>query len=171
MLRKGSRRVRLQPVRGSAPVDKGAADQVPKLLSATQVKRLARQGCETFLLSVSRLDAGEQQEAQPVSGGTGTSGGLQPVRDWIQDNIDVFPDQLPDGLPPERGTGHAIPLEPGSKPVFGPVYRASPAEKREIERHVKEYVGKGFMEQSDSPHASPVIFVVKKDGTLRMCVD
>lgn len=42
--------------------------------------------------------------------------------------------QLPDGLPPERGVGHTIPQLPGSKPVYGPLYRLSPAEKVEVER-------------------------------------
>lgn len=49
--------------------------------------------------------------------------------------------------------------------------RLSPAEKPEVERQVEEYLAQGLIETSKSSHASPVIFVAKKDGTLRMCVD
>ena len=83
----------------------------------------------------------------------------------------MFPDKLSEGLPPDRGVGHTIPLEPGSKPTYGPMYRLSPAERREVEKQVKEYLAQGFIENSKSSHPSPVIFVATKDGTLRMCVD
>ena len=58
---------------------------------------------------------------------------LQSISDFVQANKDVFHDKLPAGLPPDRGVGHTIPLEPGSKPTYGPMYRLSPAERREVE--------------------------------------
>ena len=165
--------VPLTPETASAG-DKDATDGVPKHLSAVQVKRALRAGCDSFLVSVSKVDD-SQEDASSGSGVAGaSSSGLKPVSEWVQDNIDVFPAQLPEGLPPERGVGqtsHTIPLEPGSKPTFGPMYRLSPAEKLEVERQVTDYIKKGFVERSKSSHASPVIFVAKKDGTLRMCVD
>ena len=152
--------------------DKGVAGSVPGLLSAMQVKRAVRSGCKTFLVSISKVAEGQQKGLQQPGTGTKASGsGISSIDDLIQANKDVFPDQLPDGLPPDRDTGHTIPLEPGSKPTFGPMYRLSPAERREVERQVKEYLAKGFIETSKSSHASLVIFVAKKDGTLRMCVD
>ena len=85
---------------------------------------------------------------------------------------DILTDELPAGVPPERpGAGEVIPLEPGSRPVYRPPYRLSPAEKEEVGRTVAELLEKGFIKPSTSPFGSPVLFVGKKDGTLRMCVD
>ena len=144
-----------------------AAGAVPKHLSAVQVKRALRQGCESFLVIVRKVDGAEEPDRSDLGAGGSSSGG----EEWVQDNIDVFPAQLPDGLPPERGVGHTIPQLPGSKPVYGPLYRLSPAEKVEVERQVTDYIKKGLVQKSKSNHASPVIFVAKKDGTLRMCVN
>ena len=55
--------------------------------------------------------------------------------------------------------------------MYGPMYRLSPAERREVEKQVKEYLAQDFIENSKSSHAPPVVFVAKKDGTLRMCID
>ena len=135
-----------------------------------QLKRAVRAGCESFLVSINKVD--EEQTGGPHgSGPTVASGTLEPLQDIPNAHKDVFPEQLPDGLPPDRSTGHTVPLEPGSKPTFGPVYKLSPAEKREVERQVTEYLKKGFIEDSKSSHVSPVIFVAKKDGSLRVCVD
>lgn len=121
---KGSRKVTLAPDHTASAGDKGVADSVPRYLSAVQVKRALRDGCDSFLVSVSKVDE-SQEDVTSGSGGTeASSSGLKPVSEWVQDNIDVFPAQLPDGLPPERGVGHTIPLMPGSEPTFGPMYRA-----------------------------------------------
>ena len=85
---------------------------------------------------------------------------------------DILTNELPAGVPPEMpGAGEVIPLEPGSRPVYRPPYRLSPTEKEEVVRTVAELLEKGFIKPSTSPLGSPVLFVGKKDGTLRMCVD
>ena len=89
----------------------------------------------------------------------------------LREFADVFPEQLPPGLPPERPVGHAIPLQPGAGPVCRPMYRYSPAELEEIKRQLTDYLAKGHIEPSCSPFGAPVLFVEKKDGGLRMCVD
>jgi hypothetical protein len=93
------------------------------------------------------------------------------VRKLVADFDDVFPDELPSGLPPVRDTSHSIVLEPGSKPTWRPMYRLSPLEFTEMTKQVTGMLDKGWLERSDSPFAAPVLFVSKKDGTLRMCVD
>ena len=171
---KGQKKVTLTSDCKASAGDEGVAEAVPKLLSAVQVKRALRTGCDSFLVSIRKVDESQSDDLldpDPDGSASAATGGLKPVRDWIQDNIGVFPAQLPDGLPPERNIGHAIPQVEGSKPVFGPIYRLSPKEKLEVERQVTEFRKKGFAEKSKSNHASPVIFVAKKDGTLRMCVD
>lgn len=108
-------------------------DSAPRLLSSMQLKRAVRAGCESFLVSINKVD--EEQTGGPHGSGP-TSGTLEPLQDIPNAHKDVFPD----GLPPDRSTGLTIPLEPGSKPTFGPVYKLSPAEKREVERQVTEYL-------------------------------
>jgi hypothetical protein len=60
---------------------------------------------------------------------------------------------------------------PDVKPVAKPGYRLSPAEVAEVQKQVSEFMSKGLIAPSISPWASPVLFVGKKDGGLRMCID
>ena len=89
----------------------------------------------------------------------------------IQEYRDVFPEQLPKGIPPERVVEHSIQIEPGSKPSYRPPYRLGPAEQDELEEQIKDLLAQGFIQPSCSPYGAPVLFVPKKDGRWRMCVD
>ena len=84
---------------------------------------------------------------------------------------DVFPADLPPGLPPERAIGHTIPLIADAAPPFRGMYRLSVIERQEVEAQVKDLLAKGFIQPSTSPFGAPVLFVNKKDGGLRMCID
>jgi hypothetical protein len=64
-----------------------------------------------------------------------------------------------------------IPLLPGTKPQFRPLFRYSPAELAEMRKQVTEQLAKGLVRPSTSPFGAPVLFVPKKDGGLRICVD
>ena len=66
---------------------------------------------------------------------------------------------------------HTITLPYGHVPPYGPRFRHTPREKEELERQVSEGIAKGIIEPSSAPYGSPVIFVKKKDGSLRMCID
>ena len=83
----------------------------------------------------------------------------------------VLVDELPPGLPPDRGVGHIISLEQGARPTYRPSRRLSPLELAEVESHVKKLLLNGHIEPSKSPFGANVLFVQKKDGTLRMCMD
>jgi hypothetical protein len=95
----------------------------------------------------------------------------QAISSLIKEYDDVFPADLPSGLPPEREEDHHIKEEPGSKPQSKSPYRVSPAELGEWKKQIEELLEKGFIGPSTSPYASPVLFVPKKDGNLRVCVD
>ncbi|XP_057517897.1 uncharacterized protein LOC130798821 [Amaranthus tricolor] len=84
---------------------------------------------------------------------------------------DVFPQELPEGLPPLRGIEHQIDLIPGSKIPNKPVYRKNPQEALELQKQVDELLAKGYVRESISPCAVPTLLVHKKDGTWRMCID
>ena len=89
----------------------------------------------------------------------------------IQKYHDIFPEQLPKGIPPKRVVEHSIKIEPGSKPSYRPPYRLGPAEQDELEEQIRDLLAQGFIRPSCSPYGAPVLFVPKKDGRWRMCVD
>ena len=84
---------------------------------------------------------------------------------------DVFPPELPPGLPPRRNVDHKIELMPDAKPIIRPTYAMSAKELEELSKQLNELTAAGFIRPSKSPYGSPVLFVKKKDGTTRMCVD
>jgi hypothetical protein len=83
---------------------------------------------------------------------------------------DVFPKDLP-GMPPERKVEFAIELLPGTAPIFKRAYRVSGLELVELKKQIDELSEKDYIRPSTSPWAAPVLFVEKKDGTRRMCID
>ncbi|XP_021757872.1 uncharacterized protein LOC110722889 [Chenopodium quinoa] len=89
----------------------------------------------------------------------------------IKDFEDVFPDELPKGLPPIRGIEHQIDLIPGAPLPNKPAYRCNPLETKELQRQIEELMGMGYVRESMSPCAVPALLVPKKDGTWRMCID
>ncbi len=84
---------------------------------------------------------------------------------------DVFPPELPPGLPPQRDVDHKIELVPDAKPVIRPTYSMSAKELEELSKQLNDLETAGYIRPSKSPYASPVLFVKKKDGTTRMCID
>ena len=93
------------------------------------------------------------------------------VQDVLKEYKDIMPEELPKGLPPIRGIEHQIDFVPGASLPNRAAYRASPEETKELQRQVQELMDKGYVRESISPCAVPVILVPKKDGTWRMCVD
>ncbi|KAG8485860.1 hypothetical protein CXB51_019211 [Gossypium anomalum] len=84
---------------------------------------------------------------------------------------DIFPKEAPSGLPPLRGIEHQIDFMPRVVIPNRPAYQANPEETKELQRQVNELMEKGYIRESLSPCAVPVLLVPKKDGTWRMCVD
>ena len=89
----------------------------------------------------------------------------------LQEFQDVFPEELPAELPPPRDLDHHIELEPGSRPPWRPIYRMSPLELDTLRKELDKLLKNGSIEPSVSPYGAPVIFVKKKSGELRMCID
>ena len=89
----------------------------------------------------------------------------------LAEYCDVFRDELPKGPPPRREVVHSIEVQPGSKPMYRAPYRLRPAEQDELEEQVKSLLAQGFIRPSQSPYGAPVLFVPKKDGRWRMCID
>ncbi|GJX55748.1 putative reverse transcriptase domain-containing protein [Tanacetum coccineum] len=88
----------------------------------------------------------------------------------VRDFPEVFPDDLL-GLPLVREIEFRIDLIPGASPVVRSPYRLAPSEMLELSNQLKELQEKGFIRPSHSPWGAPVLFVKKKDGSMRMCID
>ncbi|GJZ26368.1 putative reverse transcriptase domain-containing protein [Tanacetum coccineum] len=88
----------------------------------------------------------------------------------VRDFLEVFPDDL-SGLQPIREIKYRIELIPGAMPVAKSPYRLAPSELEELSGQLKELQDKGFIRPSSSPWGAPVLFVKKKDGSFRMCID
>ncbi|GJV83095.1 putative reverse transcriptase domain-containing protein [Tanacetum coccineum] len=88
----------------------------------------------------------------------------------VREFEDVFPEDL-SGLPPQRQVEFRIDLVPGVTPVVKSPYRLAPSEMQELSGQLQELQDKGFIRPSHSPWGAPVLFVKKKDGSLRMCID
>nr|GEY44205.1 putative reverse transcriptase domain-containing protein [Tanacetum cinerariifolium] len=82
----------------------------------------------------------------------------------------VFPEDLL-GLPPARPVEYQIDLIPGAAPVARAPYRLAPYEMKELSKQLQEFSDKGFIRLSSSPWGAPVLFIKKKDGSFRMCID
>ncbi|GJZ76232.1 putative reverse transcriptase domain-containing protein [Tanacetum coccineum] len=91
---------------------------------------------------------------------------IQVVRDFPE----VFLDDLL-GLPLVREIEFRIDLIPGASPVVRSPYRLAPSKMLELSNQLKELQEKGFIRPSHSPWGAPVLFVKKKDGSMRMCID
>jgi hypothetical protein len=82
----------------------------------------------------------------------------------------VFPEELPD-MPLDRDIEFVIKLKSGTTPIYKTPYRMATLELAELKEHIKELLEKGFIRPSSSRWGAPVIFILKKDGTQRLCVD
>jgi hypothetical protein len=84
---------------------------------------------------------------------------------------DVFDVREAGRLPPHREVDHAIDLIPDKTPPYQRTYQLSPAEQEALAEFITDALEKGWIQESVSPAGAPILFVPKKNGTLRLCVD
>ena len=84
--------------------------------------------------------------------------------------MDVFLEDL-SGLPSIQAIEFSIELVPGTSPISISPYRMSPAELKELKLQLEEFLHKGFIRLSALSWGAPVLFVKKKDGSIRLCID
>ena len=121
------------------------------MISAMAAERMLSKGCQGYLAYVVETEKeGTLVDEIPV------------VREFPYDFA---------GLPPDREVEFTIDLIPGTEPISIPPYRMAPAELREVKAQLEELLSKGFIQPIISPWGAPILFVKKKDGSLRLCID
>ncbi|GJW17496.1 putative reverse transcriptase domain-containing protein [Tanacetum coccineum] len=129
------------------------------IISCTKAQEYLTKGCHVFLANITATkdkdkSKGKRLEDVPV----------------VQEFPEVFPEDLP-GIPPTRQVEFRIDLVPGATPVARAPYRLAPSEMKELAEQLQELTDKGFIRPKSSPWGAPVLFVKKKDGSFRMCID
>ncbi|GJT09670.1 putative reverse transcriptase domain-containing protein [Tanacetum coccineum] len=129
------------------------------IISCAKAQEYLTKGCHVFLANITATkdeDKSKEKRLEDV-----------PV---VQEFPEVFPEDLP-GIPPTRQVEFRIDLVPGATPVARAPYRLAPSEMKELAEQLQELTDKGFIRPSSSPWGAPVLFVKKKDGSFRMCID
>jgi RNase H-like domain found in reverse transcriptase/Reverse transcriptase (RNA-dependent DNA polymerase)/Integrase zinc binding domain/Chromo (CHRromatin Organisation MOdifier) domain/gag-polyprotein putative aspartyl protease len=133
------------------------------VISAKQAWKAIKKGEDEVVLAIIRESDESDTDDKPTERDFG--------KEILTEFADVFPEKLPHGVPPEREVDHRIELESGATPTAKPMYRMSQNELEELRKQLDELIENGFIRLSRSPYAAPVIFVRKKDGSMRLCVD
>jgi hypothetical protein len=126
-------------------------------VSVMQLKKCIRKGCQVYAIQVTNL---LEKEDKPK------------LEDFVvlREFRDMFVDEIPE-LPPRREIDFSIDLLPSSAPISKAPYRMSLPELTELKIQLQELLDKEYIRPSVSPWGAPVLFVKKKDGTLRLCID
>ena len=131
------------------------SNHLSNVISAAITRTMVQKGCEAYLDHVI-----DMVKVRPSVSDIPT----------VSNFPDVFLEELP-GLPPHREIEFAIDVVPGATPASITPYRMAPLELKELKLQLQELLEKGFIRPSVSPWGAPVLFVKRKDGTLRLCID
>ncbi|GJR17864.1 putative reverse transcriptase domain-containing protein [Tanacetum coccineum] len=131
-------------------------DLMPVELGSFDVIIVRGDDCDGKITSKKTEDKSEEKRLEDVS--------------IVHEFPKVFPEDLP-GLPPARQVEFQIDLVPGTTPVARAPYRLAPSKLQELSTQLQELSDIGFIRPSSSPWEAPVLFVKKKDGSFRMCID
>ncbi|KAJ9537987.1 hypothetical protein OSB04_030720 [Centaurea solstitialis] len=145
------------PSGGELTIPSERRKKLPKLCTLAKARKHVLHGGHSFLAYV--VDSREEARRKIVAD--------VPV---VHEYPDVFPDDLP-GVPPERQVEFRIDLVSGAAPIAKAPYRLAPPEMQELSKQLEELLEKGFIRPSTSPWGAPILFVKKKDGSMRMCID
>ena len=134
--------------------------------AAAFIRACKLEGSETFQLNLAHPEVHARLAKTDE-----TPAKLELVPPEYHDFADVFNKKKADTLAPHRPYDLKISLEEGTSPPWGPIYSVSATELQALREFLDEHLSIGFIRPSRSPHGAPVLFVRKKDGSLRLCVD
>jgi hypothetical protein len=144
---KEGKRITLQGIRKPISV---------RQISALQMRKYCRKGCPLYAIQVLKTIEGDKPSPED-----------HPI---LREYRDVFLEEVP-GLPSRRDIDFSIELAPEAVSVSKTPYQMSTTELVELKLQLKEMVDKVYIRPNVSPWGAPVLFVKKKDGTLRLCID
>ena len=124
-------------------------------MSNLVLQRLVRQGHPLYLCHISKEG---KKEVDPKD--------IVVVREFV----DVFPEEIPD-MSPQRGIDFTTDLVSGTGPISKALYCMALKKMEELKSQLEELLDKGYIRPTVSPWDTPVLFVRKKDGNLRLCID
>ncbi|GKD70024.1 putative reverse transcriptase domain-containing protein [Tanacetum coccineum] len=144
------------PINGETLIIQGDQSKTRlSLISCIKTKRYISRGCQVFIAQVMEKKSDEKRlEDIPV------------VREFLE----VFLEYLP-GLPPVLQVEFQIDLVPGAAPIARAPYRLAPSKMQELSNQLQELVDRVFIRPSTLPWGAHVLFIKKKDGSFRMCID
>jgi hypothetical protein len=131
------------------------------VVSAMEVEELVKSGDPMYLIQLNAVTNTSQD--------TNTYN-VPELEELLQEFKDVL-SGLPEGLPPSRAGDHHIRLEPDATPPASRIYPLSGAQLAELRAQLQELLERGFIRPSTSPFGAPILFVPKKDGGWRLCID
>ncbi|KAA3487907.1 DNA/RNA polymerases superfamily protein [Gossypium australe] len=136
-------------------VESNDLNGLPAVISILKAQSYVKKGCKAYFAYVIDSKMSERKiDSVPI----------------VCEFSNVFPEELP-GLPLIREVEFGIELMPGTTPISIAPYRMEPIELKELKSQLQELTERGFTRPSFSPWGAPVLFVKKKDGTMRMCID
>ncbi|KAG8490852.1 hypothetical protein CXB51_014063 [Gossypium anomalum] len=130
-------------------------ENLPIVISSTSARKCLGKGCKAYLAFIMNTKECELKvKSVPV----------------VSEYVDVFPEELP-RLPPNREVKFGIELILGTTPILIAPYRMALTKLKELKSQLQELTDKGFVRPSFSPWGAPVLFVKKKDGSMRLYID
>ena len=126
-----------------------------QLVSYLRARKIISKGCVYHLMHV-KDSSSESPSIKSVP--------------MVNEYSDIFPEVL-QVIPPKREIDFSIDLLLDIQPISIPLYKMAPAELKELKDQLKDLLDKGFIRPSVSPWGAPILFVRKKDSSLRMCID
>jgi hypothetical protein len=130
------------------------------VISALDVQKAIDLGDPVYVVKLNAVDKEPDTNTYTV-----------PELEQLLQEFDDVLSGLPEGLPPSRAGDHYIRLEPGTSPPHSRIYPLSGAQLQELRAQLQELLERGFIRPSTSPFGAPILFVPKKDGGWRLCVD
>jgi hypothetical protein len=125
-----------------------------KWISAVQAIKLLRSGCSGYLACMTEEKSGCRIKEIPI----------------VREFVDGFPEELP-GITPNKEIEFTIDLLPDTALISKALYRMAPLELKELKDQLQELLDKGFIHPNVSPWGTPILFVKKKDGLMRLCIN
>jgi hypothetical protein len=146
-------------------------DRAREINSGEEISLLAL-GCADPKAAITAADIARQDQAShKASGNRGSHAPLEIPQEYQKWKRLFEEEEGKEALPKHQPWDHEIKLVPGKEPTFGPIYALSEKQLKALRQYLDENLAKGFIRKSESRAAYPILFVPKKDGTLRLCVD